>query len=317
MARIRSVKPDFFTSETILKLSHAARLTFIGLWTYADDTGRGRDDARIIKGALWSLEDLTTHVEVAQHLDELAAAGLICRYTAGGKRYLHITGWDEHQKVAKPSAPRHPECPNPSHHPQGPSGSTTGIMQEDSGSAPAPDLGKGSRSKEKDLGSEASGGGAPAGLPAGATAKATDNATATDPPPVHVTDDQRPTAQTLLAEYVDACRTRPTDRFVKQLGREIKQMIEQRVEPAELRQALNLLRRRGRAPSTLEALINEIRNPPQRGDRGGPEHVTPQPPRCKHGGSPHGCPKCNAAPAERRPVDWRALADSEQPEAPP
>lgn len=305
MARIRSVKPDFFTSETILKLSHAARLTFIGLWTYADDTGRGRDDARIIKGALWSLEDRITHIEVAQHLDELAAVGLICRYAAGGKRYLHITGWDEHQKVAKPSAPRHPECPDPSHHAQGPSGSPTGNVQEGSGSPPAPDLGKGSRSKERDLGSEASGGGAP------------DGATAKDAPPVHVTDDQHPTAQTLLAEYVDACRTRPTDRFVKQLGREIKQMIEQRVAPAELRQALNLLRRRGRAPSTLEALINEIRNPPQRGDRGGPEHVTPQPPRCKHGSSPNGCPTCNAAPAERRPVDWRAMADSEQPEAPP
>jgi len=39
MARIRTIKPSFFTSLTIADLGLAERLTFIGLWTHVDDEG--------------------------------------------------------------------------------------------------------------------------------------------------------------------------------------------------------------------------------------------------------------------------------------
>lgn len=40
MARIRTVKPDFFTSDDICALSPLARLLYIGLWCEADREGR-------------------------------------------------------------------------------------------------------------------------------------------------------------------------------------------------------------------------------------------------------------------------------------
>lgn len=40
MAKIRSIKPDFFTSEDVSALPLRARLTWIGLWTHCDDHGR-------------------------------------------------------------------------------------------------------------------------------------------------------------------------------------------------------------------------------------------------------------------------------------
>jgi hypothetical protein len=40
MARIRTIKPDFFTSEDICALSPRARLLYIGLWCEADRQGR-------------------------------------------------------------------------------------------------------------------------------------------------------------------------------------------------------------------------------------------------------------------------------------
>jgi hypothetical protein len=40
MARIRTIKPTFFTSEDIIPLSPMARLLFIGLWCEADRLGR-------------------------------------------------------------------------------------------------------------------------------------------------------------------------------------------------------------------------------------------------------------------------------------
>jgi hypothetical protein len=57
MARIRTIKPEFFTSLTIASLPIEARLTFIGLWTHADDEGRCVDDTRLIRAALWPLDD--------------------------------------------------------------------------------------------------------------------------------------------------------------------------------------------------------------------------------------------------------------------
>ena len=40
MARIRTIKPEFFTSEDIVALSPLARLLFIALWCEADREGR-------------------------------------------------------------------------------------------------------------------------------------------------------------------------------------------------------------------------------------------------------------------------------------
>jgi hypothetical protein len=40
MARIRTVKPEFFTSDDICPLSPSARLLYIGLWCEADREGR-------------------------------------------------------------------------------------------------------------------------------------------------------------------------------------------------------------------------------------------------------------------------------------
>src|SRR6266704_6234978 len=115
MARIRSIKPEFFTSETVAGLSVHARLTFIGLWTYADDAGRALDNPRLIKAAVWPLDDDVSAGDITRHLDELAKSGRLCRYVLDGKRYLHFPTWDEHQKPKNPSDPKHPACPKQTH----------------------------------------------------------------------------------------------------------------------------------------------------------------------------------------------------------
>ena len=40
--RIRSIKPEFWTSDDITALAVDDRLLFIGLWSYVDDNGVGR-----------------------------------------------------------------------------------------------------------------------------------------------------------------------------------------------------------------------------------------------------------------------------------
>jgi hypothetical protein len=107
MARIRTIKPEFFTSLTIADLTAEQRLTFIGLWTHVDDEGRCVDDPRLIKAALWPLDDRTA-ADIADDLRALSEASLITRYTLKPKRYLAVTNWHEHQKINRPTESKLP-----------------------------------------------------------------------------------------------------------------------------------------------------------------------------------------------------------------
>lgn len=115
MPRMRTLKPEAFTSETLMNVSVHARWNFAGLWTYVDDEGRGRADARLIKAALWALDDEVTTREVAAFLDELECERLLCRYEHDGKRYLHIVNFAEHQRPNRPVPSKLPACPKATH----------------------------------------------------------------------------------------------------------------------------------------------------------------------------------------------------------
>ena len=93
MARIRSVKPDFFLDFELSKLTPLARLFFIGLWCQADKSGRMEDEAHKLKVQIipWDTED-------AEKLLSELAPKFITRYkTKSGEKYLQINAW-EHQK---------------------------------------------------------------------------------------------------------------------------------------------------------------------------------------------------------------------------
>lgn len=115
MARMRTIKPETFTSETLSLVSVHARWTFAGLWTYCDDEGRGRALPALIKAAIWPLDDDVTAKDVAVHLDELETRHLICRYQADGKSYLHVVNFGEHQKPNRPLPSKQPRCPRKTH----------------------------------------------------------------------------------------------------------------------------------------------------------------------------------------------------------
>lgn len=107
MARIRTIKPEFFTSLTIADLPLEARLTFIGLWTHVDDEGRCVNDARLIKAAVWPLDDRTSG-DVAKDLQLLSESSLITQYKVGDRSYLLVNSWREHQKINRPTASKFP-----------------------------------------------------------------------------------------------------------------------------------------------------------------------------------------------------------------
>lgn len=109
MARIRTIKPSFFTDEDVAGFSLAERLTFIGLWTYVDDEGRGKDNPSLIKAALWPLDDKVTPNKVNGYLEGLARSGRICRYEVDGRRFLSVPNFRKHQRISKPQESEIPE----------------------------------------------------------------------------------------------------------------------------------------------------------------------------------------------------------------
>lgn len=110
MARIRTIKPGFFTSEDVAALSIRGRLTWIGLWTHADDYGRAKANPRLIKAALYPLDDDISILDVLGDLGELEAAGRIRRYEVDGAEYLQVNGWENHQRIARPTPSRIPNA---------------------------------------------------------------------------------------------------------------------------------------------------------------------------------------------------------------
>ena len=111
MARIRTIKPSFFTSLTIAELPVSTRLTFVGLWTHVDDSGRCIYEPRLIRAALWPLDDYTV-ADVEADVRRLTEASLIAHYTVGDRSYIEICGWAEHQHINRP---RPSILPGPDH----------------------------------------------------------------------------------------------------------------------------------------------------------------------------------------------------------
>lgn len=96
MARIRTIKPEFFTDEDLAELSIYARFIFPGLWCLADCAGRLEDRPKYLKTQLLPYDDQ----DLNALLDELAARGMIVRYQVGNQRLICIPNFLKHQRLS-------------------------------------------------------------------------------------------------------------------------------------------------------------------------------------------------------------------------
>ncbi len=92
MARIRTIKPEFFTSEDIVSLSPLARLLYIALWCEADREGRMAWKPRTFKMRYLPADN----VDIDALCKEIVDAGLVKLY---GEGYAHVPAFHAHQHV--------------------------------------------------------------------------------------------------------------------------------------------------------------------------------------------------------------------------
>lgn len=283
MARIRTLKPEAFASESLAEVSVYAERTFFGLLTQSDDQGRFRDQPAVIAGLLWSLRPEHGPVEVEDHLTQLAAAGLICRYEdAGGKRYLHIVTFAKHQKINRPSGIRHPGCPvhdTEQHAAAQEATHTPGAFMEPAGTAQG-GLSEGALSPHG-AGGEPSANHETAGRAAfsedsvsrhGGSREPSVSAHGPDLGPRNVDLGSSPSGgasapapesvstQQLIGEYAASCAHRPPSGVLGHLGREVGKLLKEGIEPEHIRAGLSRHRAKGLHPSTLASLVHEAMN---------------------------------------------------------
>lgn len=104
MARIRTIKPEFWSDDRVGECSVSARLLLIASLNFADDYGGLDRSSKQLKAQAFPYDSIDCEPLVA----ELLRAGLFIEYEASEKLYLHIKNFRKHQKVEKPAKPRIP-----------------------------------------------------------------------------------------------------------------------------------------------------------------------------------------------------------------
>lgn len=110
MARIRTVKPEFWEDETIGTLSRDARLLFIATFNMADDEGLLRWTVAYIKAQAFLYDEDMSATRVSELMNELVTSGLVYPYR-GGKSQQQlgmVINFHKHQKVNRPQPSKLP-----------------------------------------------------------------------------------------------------------------------------------------------------------------------------------------------------------------
>lgn len=94
MARIRSIKPDFFTDDKINELDPTTRLFFVGIWTQADRYGRLLDRPKHLRIKLLPCDRL----DGEEMIQSMETEGLIIRYEIEGEKYIQVINFELHQR---------------------------------------------------------------------------------------------------------------------------------------------------------------------------------------------------------------------------
>ena len=102
MARIRTIKPEFWEDEKLAKLPVYARLLFIGTWNFADDNGALLANPVLMKSHIFPYEDIGIST-ISEWIDILVENGMLIRTTYNGKDYLVIRKFLIHQKINRKS----------------------------------------------------------------------------------------------------------------------------------------------------------------------------------------------------------------------
>jgi hypothetical protein len=143
MARIRTIKPEFWSDASVISLPYEYRLLFQGLWNFADDAGFIENRADQIKIHVFPADE----VDITKGIRALKKAEMIEVIRLDGKNVIHVLNWKKHQRIDKPQPSRFA----PLYDDYQASRAIPGTFQERSQNVPAGKEGKGRERKGKEV----------------------------------------------------------------------------------------------------------------------------------------------------------------------
>ncbi len=113
MARIRTIKPEFWDSPSTARASAVARLAFIAMWNWADDFGRGTANPKELEGFIFPNDDVRTlsggtSENFRDVLAEVSECFGVEFYTVDGRPFYAIPTWQKHQRNERSAKPKYP-----------------------------------------------------------------------------------------------------------------------------------------------------------------------------------------------------------------
>jgi len=114
MARIRTIKPEFWDSPDTARASLRARLLYISMWNLADDYGVGDGNFKRIIGFAFPNDEIGV-AEIPRLIAEVSRTFSVMFFDYEGRPYYWIPSWETHQRTEKRAKQRvpFPEDPKP------------------------------------------------------------------------------------------------------------------------------------------------------------------------------------------------------------
>lgn len=97
------IDPSMWINEDFGTLSMLGKLIFIGLFSNADDEGKGKASPAYIKAVLFPYNDDLRIADVEKTLLEISSKMSVIFYSCDGNMYYTLTSWNTFQKIDKPS----------------------------------------------------------------------------------------------------------------------------------------------------------------------------------------------------------------------
>ena len=147
MARKRMIAPNIWESQSFNRLSMTARMLFIGLFSNADDEGRGVAHPARLRSTIFPYDDMLIDA-ISSAMDECAAQVGIRFYEVDGDRFYQLDNWLKWQRIDKPTPSILPPPPCEDSNSPNDLGALAEPSPSNLGAVP-PNIIKGNISKEK------------------------------------------------------------------------------------------------------------------------------------------------------------------------
>lgn len=101
MARIRTIKPEFWEDEKVGKLPIPCRLFFVGCWNFADDFGVIKGNPALLKSQIFPYDENLRVSEIKKWIDSLVDARMLVPIIHEEESYYIIRTFRSHQVLDK------------------------------------------------------------------------------------------------------------------------------------------------------------------------------------------------------------------------